>query len=394
MRFLLFVFTIFSLWTVTACKNTELGGKKEKDLPTPELTANIIQEGTIDCFDKGSMDSVKNKLYYCETSAVAYLNGKLFIASDKSTPEGSALFQIPFDIKTLKLDKKLEYLQHPNIRSAKKYEDFSVDKDMLWLGTGFDRVNPKNNSLDAYNTLLALSWDGSSRLPLAPIVAVTQNDQINSSKSLRTPIQDALTQYLKVHRDSIPYYKIEGLANIPSLKEKGQQSLIFGVREYGKKYDNFAYSILLIRANYVKNKPYFDLDSSSFEVSYSFSPKQEDYPKLKLPIALSSIEYDYTNRRLYLLTSYEHEDNTKGIGAYLWTLTLSDLEKGKAPKLVKTKSGEPLHFNHKSEGFTILDKNTLFFIHDDDRVVEDLENDPSFKRQAHQAAYSIIRFEE
>ncbi|MCH2043543.1 MAG: hypothetical protein MK212_05335 [Saprospiraceae bacterium] len=393
MRFSLFIITACSLWIATACKNTQLDRKKEKELAKANLTASIIQEGTIDCFEKGSLDSLNNKLYYCEASAVAYLNGKLFIASDKNTPEGSALFQVPFDLETLKLDKKIEYLQHPNIRSARKFEDFSVDNDMLWLGTGFDRIHSSDNTMDAYNTLLGLSWDGSSRLPLVPIVSMTQNDQVNSSKSLRRPIQEALTQYLAVSRDSIPYFKVEGLANVPNPKEKGQQQLIWGIREYGRKYNNFEYSILLISANYKKNKPYFDLDSNSFKVSYRFSPRQVDYPKLKLPIALSSIEYDYKNERLYLLTSYEHGETSKEIGAYLWTLSLSDLEKGNAPILVKTKDGEPLHFNHKSEGVTILDENTLFLIHDDDRVVENLEEDKIFRRQAHQAAYSIIRFE-
>ncbi|WP_048753940.1 hypothetical protein, partial [Crocosphaera watsonii] len=84
------------------------------------------------------------------------------------------------------------------------------------------------------------------------------------------------------------------------------------------------------------------------------------------------------------------------IGAYLWTLSLDDLEAQKPPTLVRKSNGEPLIFAHKTEGITVLSSRKLLAIHDDDRILGDPQiNDPEqeFYREPYQGAYSLVEWQ-
>ncbi len=99
-----------------------------------------------------------------------------------------------------------------------------------------------------------------------------------------------------------------------------------------------------------------------------------------------------------MLTSIESEAVNEGfgdvgLGGYLWTLSLADLHENKAPTLVLKGPGSPLLFAHKSEGVTVLNRDLVLVVHDDDRVLgrEHIENpETQFSRGANQAAYTLV----
>lgn len=340
--------------------------------------ATAIKHGTFDCFQAPQPGS-KEKETYCETSAVAYIDGWLYMASDKNMPTGTPVFRKPLKPSSSaptgwELQAEIEYVQSSPLRDAKKYEDFALSPDGQWVfaTTGFDRIDDNRFDMDDYNVLLA--WQRGKE-EQAQVVSPGERNGLLSSSNLRLHLQDALS----AHYGGLefPYFKIEGIAALP------KNQLVFGIRERGKSYDEFQYAIDFVRVSYSVRNDSIVL-GKDWKVIYSQpnSPKIDD---VITPLGLSSIEYDPFNKRIYLLTSFELDK--EGLGAYLWILSEQALKKRQKPELVYYK-GKPLRFFHKAEDLTPLSKNVVFVLHDDDRILE-FEND---RRFPHQAAYNIVRF--
>jgi len=162
------------------------------------------------------------------------------------------------------------------------------------------------------------------------------------------------------------------------------------MRELGVRYDQFVYRFRVVTVSYqiVDGELSF---TSDFELNYDFDTRSSSQGRQST--ALSSIEYDKYHDRLYILTSYENEETDEGLGGFLWILSLQDMQDAKAPLLVTKASGDPLLFAHKSEAVTVLSKDLVLVLHDDDRVLgrEVIENpETQFSRKPHQAAYSLV----
>jgi hypothetical protein len=111
-----------------------------------------------------------------------------------------------------------------------------------------------------------------------------------------------------------------------------------------------------------------------------FKPDGQD--KLATGIGLSSVEFEPSRSRIYFTTSHE---TGNALGAYLWQISLADLDSGGLPKIVRDGKGNPLHFDNKAEGIAVIDARHLLIIHDDDRVTGG-----KHQRQPHQAVYSVV----
>ena len=199
---------------------------------------------------------------------------------------------------------------------------------------------------------------------------------INGTDSTSISFRDKISRAL-VSPDfpnGAPYFKIEGLAVTKDM-------MYWGVREEGKKFDDFKYKIKILSSPYtiVNNKVSVgDITLfADFNID-SINPSKEQ-------IALSSIEYDYLNNRFLILTSYENDGR---LGGYLWTATLNELKANKM-NLVKDQQGNAINFHHKCEDITIIDKKKVIVINDDDRTITTIG---SHVRQPYQAAYSIVEF--
>jgi hypothetical protein len=374
------ILSVISLIFLGACDSDEktdgqIGGK-----------ASIIERGVINCFADGLMTS-EGKPASCETSAVVYQGTNLIIGSDQPIPKDglSSVFAIKYTDNGLPTDSGLSsepvsYLTAPPFLTATKYEDFTLTPDGLYViaTTGFDRVKSDSAEWDGYNTLLF--WKVGSPETVT-VVSPTTSDGITSSVSLREKISVVLKseQFPK----GVPYFKVEGLAAIPGNK------LLFGIRELGANYEEFEYAAKIISVSYqIRNGNVLEL-ADDFKLIYSYDVSKA----FNQTVGLSSLEYDKHSDRLYLLTSFEESETDEGLGGYLWTLPIADLKSGKAPTLEIKEDGTPLLFAHKSEGISVLSKNKVLVIHDDDRVLgrKKVENpETQFSRQANQGAYSIV----
>lgn len=330
--------------------------------------AQTLEEGLIDCFPP-YWDSLKNRWTFCELSAAVAYQQKLFVASDKTIPNHSSVLKMTIDDGNISNPKSPTYVDRELLQAAIKFEDFSISPDQkyIFLTTGFDRLKP--DDWDAYNCLLAWPADQVENVQL---LASSDRNGVKSSINLRQKIKAALAD--NNQPEGPKYFKVEGLAATPN------QQLIFGIREMGNRYDDFQYKIVLLAINYkIDEKGQIKL-GERMDAIYEFNPFKQDYPNLQLPIALSSIEYDIHHNHFYLTTSFEHDEK---LGAYLWILDQKSIVDGAAPQLLKTIENLPFEMNHKAEAVSIIGKNKLLIIHDDDRSL--IEG-----RKPHQSAFQIL----
>lgn len=343
------------------------------DLPVAE----VVERHTFDCFSPG-LEYEPGELVHCETSAAVFDGQAVIFASDKDIPGASAVFTYDY------WRDEVTYHVYQPFLDAIKFEDMTRTPNGAHViaTTAFDRVQDASNEWDGYNSLIY--W--SAGVPwMATVASPTNNEGIVSSVGLRDDFAQAMRTYS--YPVGPPYFKIEGLAAVPGNR------LLFGVREFGDRYDDFQYAIRIIAVSYAFRDGVLEL-GSDYEMVYDFNPDNA-VPELDTEVALSSLEYDLYNDRLYLLTSFELEETDTGLGAYLWTLPLFALGTETEPNLVIKPDGSPLLFAHKGEGITVLNRNRVLVVHDDDRVlgdpeVNDLERE--FRREPHQAAYTIVEF--
>ncbi|TKK67136.1 hypothetical protein FC093_14710 [Ilyomonas limi] len=331
-------------------------------------TASIVGEGFINCFEKDL--SVEGKPLWCEASAIVYDGSKLLFANDKDMPDKrTSLFYLPLQNGFIDTLQAPVYSENPVIKYAKKYEDFAItpDGNYIFLSTGFDRVKEGSTDWDSYNTILY--WRTSDETH-PKVLSINGTD--STSVSLRQKISKALTS--AGFPDGAPYFKIEGLAVTSN-------TMYWGVREEGRKYDDFAYKIKILTSPYTIRNGVVEVGEISLLTDFAISainPSNET-------IAISSIEYDRFNKRFLILTSYENGDQ---LGGYLWTATLDELKQHRM-HLVRDVQGKAIDFHHKCEDVAPISKNRVIIIEDDDRVVTKMGN---AVRQPNQAGYSIVEF--
>lgn len=358
----------------------------------PEQGWVISERGILDVFPEGMTDDEGNTIF-CETSAIAYDGKYLIMGSDKPIPgdaysQRSSVFYTEYAAFP---EEKVLYFTAPAFIEAIKYEDFTVTPDGQYIiaTTGFDRVHHAGTSeWDNYNTMMI--WPV-GKPDDVKIVSPSTEDGVTSSVSLREKISSALKT--KEFPDGVPYFKIEGLAAVP-----GNQ-LLLGIREMGATYELFDYVIMIISVSYDIVNGELVL-SDDYRLIYHYDPTEKLSDFGEYTVALSSIEYDRFNDRIYMLTSYEkksdEEVTDEDIGAFLWLLPLQNLDTKKVPELVLKGSGlTPLMFAHKGEGVTVINPRRVIIIHDDDRVLgrENIVNsETQFSRHPNQAAYTIVDF--
>ncbi|NIC05316.1 hypothetical protein [Billgrantia bachuensis] len=341
-------------------------------------SASILQQGTIRCFPVGLHDDV-GKPVNAEVSAVVYDGKRLILASDKPIPgeDRSAVFALPMTPEGPD-DTQLEYFTTPLIKQAVKYEDFALTADSrhVLATTGFDRIDDASHDLNAYNHLLIWPLGEPDKVQA---VDPDPRDGVEGSLELRNKLDAAI---------GFPYYKIEGLAAIPG--ERGDGLLLFGLREQGKTHDDFSYVSRLVGAHYEISQTGNLVFIDEMREFYAFDPGHHE--GVRFECGLSSLEYDPYHARLYLLTSFETEQNGKPcIGGYLWVMSLDDLRAGRLPRLVTAADGSPLEFEHKAEGLAVLDHERMLVAYDNDRHLGLGSIDERDERHACEAPFTLLR---
>jgi hypothetical protein len=343
------------------------------------VTAETLEKGLVCCFPEGLQDD-RGNLVNAEISAVVYDGERLIMASDKPIPGAgrSPVFSLRYDRERGPLEETLRYIQTPEVRAATKYEDFALTPDGTHViaTTGFDRVASDSGELDSYNSLIL--WPRG--MPeAAHVVAGREGGETLSSVALRDHLTDAI---------GTPYYKIEGLAMVPS--GDGDDLLLFGVRERGRRHDDFDYVSEIVAVPYRIEGGEL-VFTGAFRSAHEFVPR-ECNRGVRFTCGLSSLEYDPFGHRLFLLTSFESEDvdGSPLIGGYLWVMPLDALDSNRAPDLVTHGDGRPVEFANKAEGLAVLSPDRLFVVFDNDRHLG-LEADRGrSRRHPHEAPYTLL----
>jgi hypothetical protein len=357
------ILLLFLLLTV-ACKTAKL--------PSGPFTATITDEGLLTCFAPGA--SLQNEPVWCEVSAVAYDGRNLLFANDKDMPSNLSPVFTKTPATLADSTQLPTYLMPVAYATGRKYEDFTQtpDRKFVLLTTAFDRVKPGSTDWDGYNTILYWrTGDDQHPLVLAP------NDTSRTSIAYRDKLARALAT--SEFPGSVPYFKVEGLAVT-------DRQLLFGIREVGTSYKLFKPVDKIVAVSYVIEKTGAGERirlRDDWRVIADFDPAKREV-SLPKPLSLSSLEYDPDRNCFWMLTSIETQNQ---LDAYLWYSTAEDLLADKPFTLVRDAKGQPLRFGHKGEDLTILDKNRLLIIHDDDRFQLPVGNKI---RQPNQAAYTII----
>ncbi len=340
--------------------------------------AKIIERGTINTFENGLTDS-EGELFIMESSAIVFDGKDLIIANDKSMDleDYSSIFSVDYDNGVISSDS-VNFLNQSEFNHANKFEDLTItaDSEYIFATTGFDRVKDDSAEWNPYNTLLY--WENGD-LDSVQLISSSTIDDYTSSVDIKTKLTDLF---------GVSYFKIEGLAAIPN------NVLLFGVREMGKSYKDFDYVIHIVSVSYEITDSGIVLNDD-FKVVYDFDPSSFD---LGHEVGLSSIEYNKYTDSLMILTSFEDQNELgeitdEDLGGFLWQIPIDLLYENSSPYLIKKDDSTPLMFAHKAEGLTVIAKNLLVVIHDDDDVFgdEDITNiEKEFYREANQAAFSIV----
>ncbi|BBH53223.1 hypothetical protein [Fluviispira sanaruensis] len=356
-------FIFFSLLTFVSC--ISINNNNQQRIVNDQ--AIISKSGIITCFPEGTR-TADHKIAHCEASAVSFYNNKLVFGNDKPlNPPFSPVFSIDYNSIGHTKKQKVTYHTQSHFTQPRKIEDITIsfDEKYLFAITAFDYQ--KKEEFDTNGTLIYWRSNDFNKVNYMQIKATE-----GPTKDLRKYISDAL--------GSPKYFKIEGLAIMPD------NQFLIGVREQGNSYKDFNYTIKFISVSYGEKNAEIYLNDD-FKIVYEFNDTKKFVNE---EISLSSIEWDKFNNRLLLLTSFESKSGS--IGAYLWTLNREDIIQGNAPQLVSHNS-VPLKFNNKSEGLTIINKQNVFIINDDDRYVKPTQIDGfQYYKKANEAIYNIVQF--
>lgn len=352
----------------------------------------VIQTGKYRCTNEQNYQSAKKKVDYpyCETSAVAYDGKRLFIANDKKVndPKKSSLFSFELEKivsnKALQFDfkNKIHHLAFP-IKNSVKFEDATVTPDGKYIIfiTGFDRIRDTNFKWDPYNSIVywPTGHPDKAKFALPTSLAEVKKKKYLSSRGFRDDLKNAL------RRNDFPegpsYYNVEGITTIPGNK------LLLGIRKVGDHWMKFSYKTIFLIADYSIDDNSMEIKNLKMLQDHSSWTKE----KTKFDVAISSLEYNPDNKKVYFLTSYEVGIDGEEIGSHLWEISLEDLMNDKKPNLVFDESGRPLNFYNKAEGISYLGDGYMIIIHDDDRVLK--YRDEKLHRKPNEAFFHIIKLQ-
>ncbi len=339
--------------------------------------AKIIKSGYFTCFDSVFYQT-NGKPYTCEPSTVEFIDNKIFIGNDKIFPYGkSSIFSFNFN-DTINC-KSRTYLINKLFYQVHKFEASAITPDHSFLiFTGaydYSENHPQEGTY--HNTTIFFKPENPDIGGVLHFKGDTGSNSIDIKKQLRKALSS----------DSFPegpeYLKVEGLTTLPDNK------IVFGIREFGHKYDDFNYSVIFLIADYQQDSNNIYLTSDIKKI-FEFTPETKN---LMLPVGVSSIEYNPYDNTIWFTTSYEHGKLTWQIGTYLWYISLDDFYNNGKPHVITDNKGRPFDFNHKIEGFTFIDKNKILLIADDDRITGKYEKDYKFIRNLNEAYWCIIEIE-
>ena len=342
----------------------------------------IVHQGLIEAFPHTLKADGEPKTF--EPSSVFEYSGDIYLINDKKPPKGKPSPMVKFSSELLDHDKiktsSIDWIVSDAIKESRKIEAVTktLDGKYTLATTAFNKTKKRFQRV--------LIWPSDSPEE-ARVLNPTDKGDVVYTKGLTSKFKSALAS--KDFPEGPDYFKIEGLAALPN------DRIIFGFRQIGKDKEHKLFKFILVEVQLKFLSGELKI-SETIRVIYEFDLNAKGPKGLKSPLGISSIEYSPSRKGIFALTTYElddegKEDEKRDLAGYLWFLSLSDLELGKEPTLITKKNGEPLEFDHKSEGLWILDDHRLLIVHDDDRETPAVSSQNPEKRAANQAVFSVVK---
>ncbi len=344
--------------------------------PVAGPIARIVAEGIIVCPPPTAR---------CELSGATIAGGRLLLVNDRavSAKASDSILALPLSGFAPRVEAR--FLPGLPPISAEKFEAITTTPDgrHVFATTAFDRHDPAATTQDQFNVLL--TWPADR--PQAARVLGAASPRPQTSLALRQQLRAALAS--PSDPDGPGHFKIEGLAALPD-------RLLIGVRETGPNYRDVRYTLTVLSLPWhlENGRPVL---REAPRIVWRIDPASlRGLPKA--PVGLSDLVYDPAHDRLWLLTSFERDDDAvDSVAGYLWSLDRAAFERGAPPVLVRDARGRPLMFTHKPEALAILPDRRLLIVHDDDRratMVPDPVSGTWRPRLQTEALYQILAVEE
>jgi hypothetical protein len=279
----------------------------------------------------------------CELSGAVMAGGQLLLVNDRTTTGTTkdAVLAVARPRVGQRLEAQALTALPPT--SAEKFEALALSPDgrHVFAITAFDRYTLRSTGEDRFNVLL--SWPA-DRPQEVRILGATPGGNEYASLALRRQIRVALAS--PGQPEGPVHVKIEGLAVLPD-------RLLIGVRETGASHKEARFTLALISVPWRAEAGVPVLLGSPL-LQWRVEP--DALPGLpRAPVGLSDLVYDAARDRLWLLTSYERdEEGIDSVAGYVWTLDRAALRRGAPPALVRDANGRPLMFSHKPEALAVL----------------------------------------
>jgi len=340
--------------------------------PIAGPVAQIVAEGIIVCPPPTAR---------CELSGATLAGGRLLVVNDRAVAGKASDSILVLPLSGLAPRIEAQFLKSLPAVPAEKFEAITTTPDgqHVFATTAFDRHDPATSAQDHFNVLL--TWP--AERPQAVRVLGAASDKPGTSLALRQQVRAALAS--PSAPEGPAHFKIEGLAALPD-------RLLIGIRETGPTYRDvrFTLTVLSLPWRLENGRPTL---LGAPRVVWRVDPAGlRGLPKA--PVGLSDLVYDAARDRLWLLTSFERDDDAvDSVAGYLWVVDRAALERGAPPVLVRDNSGKPLMFTHKPEALAVLPDRRLLIVHDDDRratLVPDPVSGGQRPRQQTEALYQIL----
>ena len=353
-----------------------------------------LSSGYLEC-PQQLRKSTSGKTIYCDVSAAVYSRNQktVYFASDWwKTVKSSKLMSIQWENGTPLPATRRHHSESNAFTGIEKIEAMTRTEDnLIFIASGAFTHSAETGYSD-WATINNIVYWQNGKVSQATRPDLLINGSTLPAKNINAEefsyyLRNGMLNALRTKYSDTNFFKIEGLSILPGNR------LAFGVREIGAHYLQTRFKNIILTTDY-------RIDSGQLTIGTQFS-LQYDFPlnasyNLAGSVGLSSIEYDFKRRLLYMTTSYEKGSGDEDIGTYLWVLPNNSSNKLLKPRLVRHNSSAPYHFAHKAEAMTIDDQGRVILIADDDKVLgrkksEVLFPDRQFSRHPWQAAYIVLK---
>ena len=344
-----------------------------------------------DCCDFGDNAAISG-VTVCPSKCGA----EVIFANENHThnPNTSAIFSYQFDGCKFRNKGCPLYYNAELINETEQFEDMTRTYDQVVANTSFIGNAPSVNRI--------LYWPKCNPHDVKVLAAGSEGPGPHTdSLTVKTLIADTVSKWFNLPFESFQMEGILCIDDVHSCNTKRTGTMLFGLNKVNFGNSPMGYqTCVIVGMTYTLEDGLITLDDNPWivthtDINYLCRTMGIEQVGGRVmgggEIGLSSMEYDYCRRVIYVLTSYErrydHVNDRWDMGGHLWTMAWEPfkLTAGPMESVHDPKTCKPYHFCHKPEGIAKIDKNRMIIVFDDNMVLRG-------GRFPHQFFYEIVEF--